>query len=123
MSRPCRAEADGQGQAHHQYVSAWGEGARARCSPPVASKRGDQVNARAIELARSIAVNVCPGMTVPEMNYEHLPKPAQEMFSQMVIDRASFRRTIWRRPPVSRLARGVINHRPGAQRDRGQVMM
>lgn len=71
--------------------SAWGKGAGAMFSAYVASKHAviGLTRSWAIELGpRGIAVNaVCPGTTATEMNYEHLPKPAQEkLFSQMVID-------------------------------------
>lgn len=72
--------------------SAWGKGAGPMFSAYVASKHAviGLTRSWAMELGpRGIAVNaVCPGTTATEMNYEHLPKPAQEkLFSQMVIDR------------------------------------
>jgi 3-hydroxybutyrate dehydrogenase len=109
--------------------SAWGKGAGPMFSAYVASKHAviGLTRSWAIELGpRGIAVNaVCPGTTATEMNYEHLPKPAQEkLFSQMVIDQGFI-------PPDDLAQTFLFLASPAASpitgqalsADRGQVMM
>jgi len=109
--------------------SAWGKGAGPMFSAYVASKHAviGLTRSWAIELGpRGIGVNaVCPGTTATEMNYEHLPKPAQEkLFSQMVIDQGFI-------PPDDLAQTFLFLASPAASpitgqalsADRGQVMM
>lgn len=109
--------------------SAWGKGAGPMFSAYGASKHAviGLTRSWAMELGpRGIAViAVCPGSTATEMNYEHLPRPAQEkLFSQMVIDQGFI-------PPDDLAQTFLFLASPAASpitgkalsADRGQVMM